>query len=118
MKVGINILAKEVFDMFIVPINSSITPVESYFDKDVAAAEESDSLDRPKFSDVFREIFNEVQETQRVVQEDSVKLTLGEIDDLHTIYNNMTKAAVAVDTFVAVKDAAISAYDRILQISM
>lgn len=48
----------------------------------------------------------------------SVKLTLGEIDDLHTIYNNMTKASVAVDTFVAVKDAAVNAYNSILQITM
>ena len=105
--------------MFIVPINSSISPVESFFDKnDAAAASAADSTDRPQFSDIFKEIFSEVQETQRVLQEDSVKLTLGEIDDLHTIYNNMTKAAVAVDTFVAVKDAAISAYDRILQITM
>lgn len=105
--------------MFIVPINSSIAPVESFFDKnDAAAASAADSLDRPQFSDIFKEIFNEVQETQKVVQEDSVKLALGEIDDLHTIYNNMTKASVAVDTFVAVKDAVIDAYNRVLQISM
>ena len=105
--------------MFIVPISGAISPVESYFDKnDAAAASAADSLDRPQFSDVFREIFSEVQETQKVVQEDSVKLALGEIDDLHTIYNNMTKAAVAVDTFVAVKDAAIDAYNRVLQITM
>ncbi len=43
---------------------------------------------------------------------------MGEIDDLHTIYNNMTKASVAVDTFVAVKDAVVNAYDRIIQMSM
>lgn len=104
--------------MFIVPISDAIRPVESYFDKDAAAASAADSSDSPQFSEVFRQIFNEVQETQRVVQEDSVKLTLGEIDDLHTIYNNMTKAAVAVDTFVAVKDAAIDAYNRVLQITM
>lgn len=105
--------------MFIVPINSSIGPVESYFDKnDAAEAAAADSLDRPQFSDIFKALFNEVQETQRVVQEDSVKLALGEIDDLHTIYNNMTKASIAVDTFVAVKDAAIDAYNRVLQITM
>ena len=103
--------------MFIVPISSSIQPVESLFDDDrkIAASEEAD---RPQFSDVFREIFSEVQETQKVVQEDSVRLTLGEIDDLHTIYNNMTKASIAVETFVAVKDAAVNAYNSILQISM
>lgn len=102
--------------MFIVPISSAIQPVESYFDDDKKiTAEESDS---PKFSDVFKEVFSEVQETQKVVQEDSVRLAMGEIDDLHTIYNNMTKASIAVDTFVAVKDAAVNAYNSILQITM
>ena len=103
--------------MFIVPISNAIQPVESLFDdKNVAAV--ADSTDNPQFSDVFKEIFTEVQETQRVVQEDSVRLAMGDVDDLHTIYNNMTKASVAVETFVAVKNAAISAYDQVLQISM
>ena len=102
--------------MFIVPISSSIQPVESLFDNDKKVV--SEEADRPQFSDLFKEIFSEVQETQKVVQEDSVRLTLGEIDDLHTIYNNMTKASIAVETFVAVKDAAVNAYNSILQITM
>ena len=104
--------------MFIVPISNAIQPVESRFDTNNAAAAVADSVDNPQFSDVFKEIFTDVQETQRVVQEDSVRLAMGEIDDLHTIYNNMTKAAVAVETFVAIKDAAVNAYDKVLQISM
>ena len=103
--------------MFIVPISSSIQPVESYFESTSASAE-TESADKPQFSDIFKEIFNDVQETQQTLNEDIVNLTLGEIDDLHTIYNNMTKASVAVDTFVAVKDAVINAYDKVLQISM
>ncbi|MBQ8177058.1 MAG: flagellar hook-basal body complex protein FliE [Oscillospiraceae bacterium] len=103
--------------MFIVPISNAIQPVESLFDsKNTAAA--ADSVDTPQFSDVFKEIFTDVQETQRVVQEDSVRLAMGEIDDLHTIYNNMTKASVAVETFVAVKNAAVNAYEQVLQITM
>lgn len=102
--------------MFIVPINSSMRPIESLFD-DSAVSGVQDQ-DKPQFSDVFKEIFSEVQETQRTVQEDSVRLAMGEIDDLHTIYNNMTKASIAVDTFVAVKDAVVNAYDRIIQMSM
>ena len=104
--------------MFIVPISNAIQPVESLFDNNNAAAAVSDSADNPQFSDVFKEVFSDVQETQRVVQEDSVRLAMGEIDDLHTIYNNMTKAAVAVETFVAIKDAAVNAYDKVLQITM
>lgn len=102
--------------MYIVPISSAISPVESLFDNDTKIA--SEESDRPKFSDVFKEVFNEVQETQKVVQEDSVHLALGEIDDLHTIYNNMTKASIAIETFVAVKDAAVNAYNSVLQITM
>ena len=102
--------------MFIVPINSSMRPIESLFDDNtVSGVQDQDS---PQFSDVFKEIFSEVQETQRTVQEDSLRLAMGEIDDLHTIYNNMTKASIAVDTFVAVKDAVVNAYDRIIQMSM
>ena len=103
--------------MFIVPISSAIQPVESLFDNDKKIVSE-ETADRPQFSDVFRELFGEVQETQKVLQEDSVRLTMGEIDDLHTIYNNLTKASIAVETFVAVKDAAVNAYNSILQITM
>ena len=102
--------------MFIVPISSAIQPVESYFGEDKNSV--SEVTDRPQFSDIFKEVFSEVQETQQVLQEDAVRLTMGEIDDLHTIYNNMTKASIAVETFVAVKDAAVNAYNSILQISM
>ncbi len=102
--------------MFIVPISSTIQPVESLFENKAEGVGEN--TDKPQFSDVFKEIFSEVQQTQRTVQEDSVRLAMGEIDDLHTIYNNMTKASVAVDTFVAVKDAVVNAYDRIIQMSM
>ncbi|MDE5577266.1 MAG: flagellar hook-basal body complex protein FliE [Oscillospiraceae bacterium] len=102
--------------MFIVPISSSMRPIESLFEDDTAAGVQDQN--KPQFSDVFKEVFSEMQETQRVVQEDSLRLAMGEIDDLHTIYNNMTKASVAVDTFVAVKDAVVNAYDRIIQMSM
>lgn len=103
--------------MFIVPISNSISPVESLFDKDNGQVSEV-SEDTPKFSDVFRDIFNDVQETQAQTQADAVKIIQGDIDDLHTIYNNMTKASIAVETFVAVKNAAVDAYNQTLQITM
>ncbi|MGN0603759.1 MAG: flagellar hook-basal body complex protein FliE [Oscillospiraceae bacterium] len=103
--------------MFIVPISSAISPVQSVFDKEteqVKAPAES----TPQFSDVFKEVFNDVQETQQQSNIDAVKLMQGDIDDLHTIYNNMTKASVAVETFVAVKNAAVDAYNQVLQMTM
>lgn len=100
--------------MFIIPISSTITPIESAFDKQTDALSE----DKPSFSDVFKDVFNDVKETQAQSQEDSIKLIQGDVDDLHTIYNNMTKAAVAVETFVAVKNAAVDAYNQTLQITL
>ena len=103
--------------MFIVPISGAISPVQSVFDSDNGQVKEI-TESSPQFSDVFREVFNDVQETQQQTNIDAVKLMQGEIDDLHTIYNNMTKASIAVETFVAVKNAAVDAYNQVLQISM
>ena len=103
--------------MFIVPISGAISPVQSVFDNENGQVKEI-TESTPQFSDVFKEVFNDVQETQQQTNIDSVKLMQGEIDDLHTIYNNMTKASIAVETFVAVKNAAVDAYNQVLQISM
>lgn len=103
--------------MFIVPISGAISPVQSVFDNENGQVKEI-TESSPQFSDVFREVFNDVQETQQQTNIDAVKLIQGEIDDLHTIYNNMTKASIAVETFVAVKNAAVDAYNQVLQISM
>lgn len=102
--------------MFIVPISSAISPVESAFDSGSGVSEVKEGT--PQFSDIFKEVFNDVQETQQQTNIDSVKLMQGDIDDLHTIYNNMTKASIAVETFVAVKNAAVDAYNQVLQITM
>ena len=103
--------------MFIVPISGAISPVQSVFENENEQVKEI-TESTPQFSDVFKEVFNDVQETQQQTYIDSVKLMQGEIDDLHTIYNNMTKASIAVETFVAVKNAAVDAYNQVLQISM
>lgn len=103
--------------MFIVPISGAISPVQSVFDNENGQVRET-TESTPQFSDIFKEVFNDVQETQQQTNIDSVKLMQGEIDDLHTIYNNMTKASIAVETFVAVKNAAVDAYNQVLQISM
>lgn len=103
--------------MFIVPISGAISPVQSVFDNENGQVKEI-TESSPQFSDVFREVFNDVQETQQQTNIDAVKLMQGEIDDLHTVYNNMTKASIAVETFVAVKNAAVDAYNQVLQISM
>ncbi|MCI7766950.1 MAG: flagellar hook-basal body complex protein FliE [Oscillospiraceae bacterium] len=104
--------------MYIVPISSSITPLNILSQNETAAEAASPQKSSPSFSDVFREVITDVTETQQVVNEDSARLVMGEIDDLHTIYNNLTKAEIAVETFVAVKDACQQSYNEIMQMSL
>lgn len=101
--------------MYIIPISSTITPLNtmSQIDEPVVKTEGNSS-----FADVFRETLNNMESTQKTLQEDAVGISMGEIDDLHTVYNNITKAQVALETFVTVKNAAIEAYKEIQQISL
>ncbi len=101
--------------MYIIPISSAINPLNtmSQIDEPVIKTEESAS-----FADVFRETLNNMESTQKTLQEDAVRVSMGEIDDLHTVYNNITKAQIALETFVTVKNAAIEAYKEIQQISL
>ena len=105
--------------MFIVQLRSNITALDTTAQiglEKAPAASESDS--QPSFKDVFKEAYNAVTETQRVTQEDSVKLVMGEIDDLHTINLNAKKAQMAVQTFVAIKNTAVDAYKELMGISL
>ncbi|MBQ7784377.1 MAG: flagellar hook-basal body complex protein FliE [Oscillospiraceae bacterium] len=103
--------------MYIVPISSSITPL-NILSQNEAVSESTEKLSQPSFTDVFREVMNDVTETQQTVNEDAARLVMGEIDDLHTIYNNLTKAQVAVETFVAIKDTCQQSYNEIMQMGM
>lgn len=102
--------------MFIVPISGVISPVESYFDNESAVKARDE--DQPKFSDVFKEMFDNAVETQRVSDDDAVRLAMGEIDDLHTVYNNMQKAAIAVEALTSVKNTAVDSYRQIMQMNI
>lgn len=104
--------------MYIVPISSSIEPLNILSQNEMAAAESKGGIKGPTFADVFREIMGDMEDTQQVLNEDAANIIMGGIDDLHTIYNHITKAQVAVETFVAVKNACQQSYDQILQISM
>jgi flagellar hook-basal body complex protein FliE len=102
--------------MQIMPVTTGIVPFESMFDqKEPQGAQEAWGV---AFSEVFSGLLGEVQSTNQQVSENAVAMMNGEIEDLHTIYNDMTKAQLAVETFVAVKNAAMTAYQQINQMQM
>lgn len=102
--------------MFIVPLSSSITPLNTMTQNTVEG--NIPETKNPSFTDVFSEVYNDMINTQKVVNENSADIIMGGIDDLHTIYNNITKSQVALETFVAIRDAAMQSYKEIMQMSV
>lgn len=103
--------------MYIVPLNSSIKPLDILSQTNEPVRPENENSEA-SFTDIFKDAYNNVKETQRISDEDSIKVALGEIDDLHTVQLNSKKAAMAVETFVTLKNVAIDAYNEVMRMSI
>lgn len=100
--------------MYIIPM-SGITPLETISQK---TNNELDKSSSASFADVFKQAIQNVEETQQVCEEDSVKVALGEVDDLHTIQVNMKKASMALEVLVSMKNTAVEAYNDIMRMNI
>ena len=68
------------------------------------------------FLDIFKGMVDNVVETNEQV--DAIDLMLGNIDDLAQVQSNITKAGIAVDLLVTVKNEALSAYNTIINMQV
>ena len=59
------------------------------------------------FLDIFKGMVDNVVETNEQVDRDAIDLMLGNIDDLAQVQSNITKAGIAVDLLVTVKNEAL-----------
>jgi flagellar hook-basal body complex protein FliE len=100
--------------MTITPITTGFVDIPSLFNE-----QKPETVDATGgFADIFKNVYGDVVDTNAVLQSDAIKLINGEIDDLHTIYNDMTKASIAVETFVAVKNTVVTSFQQIMQTQM
>ena len=108
--------------MFIVPISSVVTPLESVSRVFDAGKEElvsnGESVNPPTFLDIFSEIFNNAVETNQQKQEDILQLMMGDTDNLEQIQANIAKAEIATELLVTVKNTVIDAYKEIIQMNI
>ncbi len=108
--------------MFIVPISSAITPLESVsrvFDEEYREKSGDDGkVSNPSFLDVFSGIFNNAVEANQQKQDDILRLMLGDTDNLEEIQANIAKAEVATDLLVTVKNTVVDAYNEIVKMSI
>lgn len=73
---------------------------------------------RASFLDIFKGMVTNVIETNERVDQDAIDLMLGNIDDLATVQANITKANMAVDLLVTVKNEVISSYNNIINMQI
>lgn len=106
--------------MFIVPISSTVAPLESVsrvFDE-YRETDAEENVSAPSFMDIFSGIFNNAVDANRQKQEDMVQLMLGDTDSLEQIQANIQKASIATELLVNVKNAVVDAYNEIIKMSI
>lgn len=101
--------------MFIVPISplAPMMPLDS-----VQGAAKTESSSGVPFADVLKGAMKNMEETQAVAQQDSMNLALGNMDDLHTMQINATKAETAASVAVGLTGKALSVYSEILRMQI
>jgi flagellar hook-basal body complex protein FliE len=70
------------------------------------------------FKALFNSIIDNVEETEAITKEDSYKLSIGEMDDLHTMMINSARADIALQTMVQLRNKVLDAYTEIMRINL
>lgn len=105
--------------MYIVPLSPAITPLESveraFAPQQTQSAEETKE---PTFLDAMLGLWKNAEDAQAVRNQDMINLMLGDTDSLEQVQMNIAKAQLATELLVNVKNAAVDAYNQIMQMSI
>ena len=104
--------------MFIIPINSnintsSINSLSSNSEKSTAA-----SGDGLGFQEIFQDVIENVEKTEAATKMDAYNLSVGNMDDMHTMIINAAKADVALQTMVQLRNKFLDAYSEIMRTNL
>lgn len=106
--------------MFIVPMSSNINAyginsLNSNSEKSTNASGNETGLG---FKEIFQDVINNVEETEAATEMDAYKLSIGEMDDMHTMIINAAKADVALQTMVQLRNKFLDAYSEIMRTNL
>ncbi|MDF2656971.1 MAG: fliE [Bacillota bacterium] len=94
---------------------SGINSLSSSSDKSINASGESSGLG---FKEIFQDVVKNVEETEAVTKMDAYNLSIGNMDDLHTMIINAAKADVALQTMVQLRNKFLDANSEIMRINL
>ncbi|MGI6751288.1 MAG: flagellar hook-basal body complex protein FliE [Anaerovoracaceae bacterium] len=104
--------------MFIVPMSSIINVSELKSLDSGKAALKTDGETSSGFKEIFENMVNNVEETEAATKMDAYKLSIGEMDDMHTMMINAFKADAALQTMVQLRNKFLEAYSEIMRINI
>jgi flagellar hook-basal body complex protein FliE len=70
------------------------------------------------FSDIYNSLINNVNSTDEALQGDIVKAAEGELDNPHQLVIDSTKANIALQLLLSVRNDALNAYNEIIKMSI
>ena len=70
------------------------------------------------FVDVFKNAVNDVNTTDEAAKQSQMNVVTGQTDDLPTLMVNTTKADLALQTLVQMRNKALDAYNDIMKITL
>ena len=76
------------------------------------------NVENASFLDIFRGMVQNVIDTNEQVDRDAIDLMLGNIDNLAEVQANITKANIAVEMLVTVKNEVINSYNSIINMQI
>ncbi len=101
---------------YIVPINMSIdtSKINWLTDTNRNLKAENEESEKGSFKSLLNGMINNVIETENQTKVDAYNLSIGNMDDMHTMMINEMKAEVALQTMVNVRNKLVDAYKEIM----
>ncbi len=70
------------------------------------------------FANIFENAIKNVKDTEDIARHDELLVATGEVDDLHTVMINATKAELALSMLVQVRNKALDAYNEVMNMTV
>ena len=102
--------------MFIVPMTSiiGVSGLSSVAGNAVNTAAATETGAAGDFQNVLNDVINNVEETEAVTKVDAYNLSIGNMDDMHTMMINTAKADVALQTMVQLRNKVLESYQTVM----
>lgn len=102
--------------MFIIPMSSIISgnTIGSVAGNTTNTAATVDTGATGDFKNVLQDVIGNVEKTEAATKVDAYNLSIGNMDDMHTMLINSAKADVALQTMVQLRNKVLESYQTVM----